>query len=227
MRALGARTIPFRIASLLLHGGQIGKTLTGSSLDSDTVYLTFDDGPHPAHTDSVLSVLTERKASATFFVVGEAAQRAPALVRRIESEGHGVGLHGHGHVRASCLHGGQVLTDIDSAIETLQGLLGWRPRIYRPPYGDVTVALVRALRSRALRTVLWNQDPKDYGAKSATEAMRRLGRLNLRGGDVVLLHDSFEYAAELTDILVTRSAADGLTLDVLPGSRRDEASRQA
>src|SRR5262245_55440479 len=61
------------------------------------IHWTFDDGPHPEHTPRVLDVLAESGASATFFVVGQQAEKYPELVRRIVHEGHAIGNHTWSH----------------------------------------------------------------------------------------------------------------------------------
>ena len=58
-----------------------------------SVYLTFDDGPIPESTPFILDTLREFGIKATFFVVGENAERYPELLKRIKEEGHSVGNH--------------------------------------------------------------------------------------------------------------------------------------
>jgi len=57
------------------------------------VALSFDDGPNPEFTPQVLGLLEEYDARATFFLIGERAERNPELVRRILAEGNEVGNH--------------------------------------------------------------------------------------------------------------------------------------
>src|SRR5262245_47057076 len=52
------------------------------------VALSFDDGPHPMYTPQVLEILERHGAKATFFLIGERAERHPELVRRIRAAGH-------------------------------------------------------------------------------------------------------------------------------------------
>src|SRR5215211_6676981 len=63
-----------------------------------TVYLTFDDGPHPQVTPFVLDELKKYNASATFFCIGKNVLLYPEVYRRILSEGHAVGNHTHNHL---------------------------------------------------------------------------------------------------------------------------------
>ena len=48
-------------------------------------------------TRALLNLLRERGVKATFFVVGEVAQRHPRLVQEIAAEGHELGCHGMSH----------------------------------------------------------------------------------------------------------------------------------
>src|SRR5437763_16151440 len=64
---------------------------------SDAVCLTFDDGPHPEHTPPLLDVLKDLQVPATFFVVGQQAEKHPEIVQRMVAEGHAVGHHSLTH----------------------------------------------------------------------------------------------------------------------------------
>ena len=48
-----------------------------------------------ANTLGVLDVLEAHGVKATFFFLGEVAERFPALVRRVAAAGHEVGSHGY------------------------------------------------------------------------------------------------------------------------------------
>jgi peptidoglycan/xylan/chitin deacetylase (PgdA/CDA1 family) len=57
------------------------------------VALSFDDGPHGEFTPQVLQILERFGAKATFFLIGERAERHPELVERIRAVGHEIGNH--------------------------------------------------------------------------------------------------------------------------------------
>jgi len=57
------------------------------------VALSFDDGPHAVFTPEVLEILERCGAKATFFLIGERAERHPELVERIRAAGHEIGNH--------------------------------------------------------------------------------------------------------------------------------------
>lgn len=62
-----------------------------------TLYLTFDDGPHPEYTPILLDLLASYHIPATFFVVTEFARKNPALIQRMQEEGHLIGFHSASH----------------------------------------------------------------------------------------------------------------------------------
>lgn len=65
--------------------------------EKNTVYLTFDDGPCDAITDKILDVLEEYNVKATFFVVGKEIKSREHILKRINDEGHSIGLHTYSH----------------------------------------------------------------------------------------------------------------------------------
>lgn len=65
---------------------------------SNTVYLTYDDGPTYTETIRLLDVLDTYGVKATFFVTGEAVQNYPASARAIVARGHQLGCHSVTHI---------------------------------------------------------------------------------------------------------------------------------
>ncbi|MCP6675108.1 polysaccharide deacetylase family protein, partial [Klebsiella pneumoniae] len=91
-----------------------------------------DDGPHPLATPAILATLAERSAPATFFLVGEQAQRYPQLVREIVEAGHRVALHGLRHRNLLRLGRRATRNDLLRGAAVLEDLVGARLRHYRP-----------------------------------------------------------------------------------------------
>lgn len=61
------------------------------------VMLTFDDGPHAMLTPKLLDILKQKKAKATFFVMGVKAALHPDILKRMVDEGHEVANHTWNH----------------------------------------------------------------------------------------------------------------------------------
>ncbi len=154
---------------------------------SRTVALTFDDGPS-ADTPAVLDALDRAGVRATFFVLGEAVERRPDLVREVSRRGHVVGLHGHSHVRLALAGPSTVAAEIDRCREAVRAA-GVEPAPwFRAPHGWKGPFLGRALRERGLTLVAWTRGVWDTERPGANAIASRASR-SPRGGEILLLHD--------------------------------------
>ena len=85
------------------------------------------------NTDTILALLGESSAQATFFILGWVAERYPALVRRILAGGHEVASHGYEHQLATQQGRGDFYEDICKAKLLLEDISGVEVRGYRAP----------------------------------------------------------------------------------------------
>ncbi|HEV7500606.1 MAG TPA: polysaccharide deacetylase family protein, partial [Vicinamibacteria bacterium] len=180
------------------------------------VYLTFDDGPDPEHTPPLLDVLRDLGVPATFFVIGERAARHPEIVRRMAREGHAVGHHSYHHEKPDRATLRGLAGEASRTRALLRTLIGTDARLFRPPHGSVTAGALWRLWGSGHTVVLWSADPKDYAAASADAVGAYFELHPLRGGDVVLLHDTRPHAAAVLPTLVARAQACGLSFRRIP-----------
>jgi peptidoglycan/xylan/chitin deacetylase (PgdA/CDA1 family) len=160
--------------------------------DARGVALTFDDGPDPVHTRTVLDSLDAAGVKATFFVIGAKARLYPDVVREIRDRGHLVGVHGGSHDRFLSLRSqARVTSDLSQAVESLIALVGERPRFYRPPVGQTNPRIDRAARQLGLTIVGWSVRARDGIRAHPTQVVRRIAP-RLADGAIVLLHDGAE-----------------------------------
>ena len=186
------------------------------------VCLTFDDGPHPEHTPRLLDVLGRLELRATFFVVGAQVARHPELVRRIVHEGHLLGGHSYTHGPPATTSALELGREVRRSAELLAEVVGRRPTHFRPPHGKLTGAKLLALWSERQSIVLWNADPKDFACRDPGEVAEYFAARPLRGGDLVLLHDTAPHAAAALPDLVAAARRNGLgfaTVDAWTGRR--------
>jgi peptidoglycan-N-acetylglucosamine deacetylase len=162
---------------------------------SDGVALTFDDGPHPEGTPQVLDLLARTGHRATFFLIGEQAERRPELAKEIVTEGHLVAVHGYRHRLQPRLSENQLRTDLDRALQTIHGATGASPEHHRPPYGVYSPAGLRLAIHSGLKPLLWSRWGKDWRRFANPSRIAARATRNLRAGDVILLHDADFYSA--------------------------------
>ena len=85
------------------------------------------------NVNTILELLDQHNAKATFFTLGWVAERYPQLVRQIVSQGHELASHGYGHERASDQTPESFFTDINLAKILLEDLSGSEVCGYRAP----------------------------------------------------------------------------------------------
>lgn len=153
------------------------------------VSLTFDDGPDPEATPKLLRLLAARGARATFFLIGARAARHPEIVRAIAAEGHEIGNHSWHHRNAWFLGPRATEEEIVGGARVLADIAGKPPTLYRPPWGIVNVAALRAARRAGFTTVLWSVQPEGLRACAPEDQLRYCAR-RLHDGAIVCLHDA-------------------------------------
>jgi peptidoglycan/xylan/chitin deacetylase (PgdA/CDA1 family) len=163
--------------------------------DLDGVALTFDDGPHPHGTVSVLESLREHDANATFFLAGEQVERRPALAAEIVAAGHRVELHCHRHRNQLRLTPRMLLEDAERGRAAIEEATGQAILDYRPPYGIFSGSGLRAIAGRGWRPVLWSRWGRDWDRRATPETITGRVTAGVRAGDVLLLHDADYYSA--------------------------------
>jgi peptidoglycan/xylan/chitin deacetylase (PgdA/CDA1 family) len=160
------------------------------------VALTFDDGPHPAGTPSVMDVLARAGAQATFFVVGEQVRRRPALAAEIVARGHLIALHGDRHRNQLRLSAPEVREDLRRGVAAIEDATGERPAWHRPPFGIYSSVGLHAARAAGLRPLLWSRWGRDWRKFTTPGRIAARATRNLGAGDVILLHDADFYSSK-------------------------------
>jgi len=83
--------------------------------------------------DRILALLDEKQAKATFFTLGWIAERYPAMVKHIVSNGHELASHGWAHQRVSDQEPQEFLDDIVRSKALLEDISGQKVLGYRAP----------------------------------------------------------------------------------------------
>ncbi|HEY0265111.1 MAG TPA: glycosyltransferase [Rhizomicrobium sp.] len=164
--------------------------------------LTFDDGPDPEWTPTILNILKEKKVPATFFMIGSNMEAHPGLVQQVMAEGHEVGNHTYTHPNLADTPPAAVRLELNATQRLFQALTGRSMRFFRSPYlsdaspsdADEIVPIEQA-QALGYIEVTANLDTLDWEQRSVPDMMNMVfGALNspnpaLRG-NVVLMHDS-------------------------------------
>jgi peptidoglycan-N-acetylglucosamine deacetylase len=151
--------------------------------------LTIDDGPDPLVTPHVLDVLDQYEAQATFFCIGDQAERYPALCREIVRRGHTVENHSQQHRNYFSLMGPAGLArELKAAQDTITRISGQRPLFFRAPAGLRNPFLAPVLGQLRLTLASWSIRGFDTRAIHAPRVSKTLLG-GLQAGAILLLHD--------------------------------------
>jgi peptidoglycan-N-acetylglucosamine deacetylase len=151
------------------------------------VGLGFDDGPSP-FTPRFLRVLRKNHAHATFFEIGRLVPGHAAVMRQILRQGNTIGNHSLTH--SNLARGGRFARfELRKTMALIHHATGFRPCLFRAPYGAVSAALVREARAAGMLTVQWDVDPHDYVSTERPRYIAGAVSKAVRGGSIVVMHD--------------------------------------
>jgi peptidoglycan/xylan/chitin deacetylase (PgdA/CDA1 family) len=160
--------------------------ITSVATTEPLVALTFDDGPDPTSTPEVLRLLAQYDARATFFMVGAAARRYPALVRQVAAAGHTIANHSWNHESFTVIDGRQRRRQLRAC---QRAIAPYGRRLFRPPYGRQNVAARWDARLLHFQVVAWSLQVEDWRDADADRMAARLVD-GVHPGSIVLLHDA-------------------------------------
>ena len=152
--------------------------------DKKVIYLTFDDGPTEEITHWILKTLDEFGVKATFFCIGNNAEKHPEIVDEIRQNGHSVGIHGYEHRRGLYKEGDAYFSDIEKSKNIIKS------NLFRPPHGNITPSQAKKLKNLGYNVVLWDVITRDYNPSLSEEKVLDIAKKYTRNGSIVVFHDS-------------------------------------
>lgn len=178
--------------------------------NSKAIALTFDDGP-AQYTGVILDVLKKEGVSAAFFSIGKNAVANSEMVKRWHAEGHLVGNHSYDHgFNFDWKSSKAMQEEINKTNLVIAKIAGITPKLFRPPYGVTNPNLAKAITRSGMHSIGWNVRSFDTTAKNKADLEARV-LSKLKGGDIVLLHDSQQITAEILTDLIVKAREKGFT----------------
>jgi peptidoglycan-N-acetylglucosamine deacetylase len=176
---------PLRYPGVVRRGSGVG----------DVVAVTFDDGPHPEGTPAVLAELERLGMRATFYVVAGRARQHPGVLREVLAGGHELGLHGGPHLPHGLVPPLVLERELGRARAEIEQIAGAELRTLRVPFGAASLSTLRFAAVHGMQVVGWSRWGRDWERRATPEAIARRVAGGVRGGDILLLHDSDAYSA--------------------------------
>ena len=171
------------------------------------VALTFDDGPNPNHTETLLEGLKERNVKATFFLLGAECEKYPEIVKKIHADGHLIGVHSYEHVNLSNLTDQAAMEQVDKTDQVIFELTGEHAQYIRPPYGCWKCNLDYETK---MIEVLWDVDPLDWKTDNSRVIAKRVID-KVQENDIILLHDASDSSVNAAFLIIDELQREGYT----------------
>lgn len=160
----------------------------------NSIALTFDDGPDGKITPKILDILKQNNVKANFFFIGENVSRFPGVVRRADKEGNLVLNHSYDHPDFKKQNNEETKNEILKTENIIYKIIGKRPAIIRPPYGDVDERVVSSILETGDKITIWSIDTLDWSQKEKDNIIKNVLD-NLRPGDILLMHSNGDKSA--------------------------------
>ena len=165
---------------------------SATSVEAPEIALTFDDGPSAAWTPALLDGLKERGVKATFFLIGENADKNPEIVKRMAEEGHLIGNHTYHHVELTKVSENEARLELADTSAVIARITGKEPEYMRPPFGAWQRKLEQEIQ---MLPVLWTIDPLDWTTENQDEIVNKVVT-EAEENDIILLHDCYKSSVE-------------------------------
>lgn len=191
------------------------------TLQDNLVALTFDDGPGKESTEKILSVLEENNSVATFFTVGYNLDLHPEVTQKAYEMGCEIGNHTKDHKYLNKVSSDEARKQINENNSKIKEITGAECKLLRAP-GGFTES-VKSITDMPL--INWSIDTEDWKYKDATHKDRsdeeRTADINrivnnvmstVKKGDIILMHDIYNFSADVAAELIPRLVKEGYTL---------------
>ncbi|HXI01230.1 MAG TPA: polysaccharide deacetylase family protein [Sphingobacteriaceae bacterium] len=176
-----------------------------------SIYLTFDDGPVPVVTPFVLHTLKNFNAKATFFCIGENAEKNSGIYEQVLQAGHAVGNHTYNHLKGWHTGDKEYIQNVDRCSNVVHS------NLFRPPYGRGTRSQYSILKSQ-YSIIMWDVLSGDFYENLTPENCLKNVIKNTRSGSIVVFHDSLKAYPRLKYVLPLALAywqKEGYSFEVL------------
>jgi peptidoglycan/xylan/chitin deacetylase (PgdA/CDA1 family) len=177
------------------------------------VVLTFDDGPWPENTPSVLKTLADECTTGIFFPIGKHATYYPEILKQVAAAGHTIGSHtwSHATLTNKKLSEDQRKEEIEKGFSAIKWALGAPPSpFFRFPALQHPPEMVTYLGTRNIAIFSCDLDSFDFKAKNPQQVidvtMKKLDKL---GKGIILMHDFHKHTAEALPTLLRKLKEGG------------------
>ena len=178
--------------------------------DYKVVSLSFDAAWGNEDTQQLIDILGKYNVKVTFFVVGEWVDKYPESVKALHDAGHEIMNHSADHAHFNSLSTDEIIADLNTCNDKIEGVTGVRPTLFRCPYGEYDDHVIAATHSIGMEPIQWDVDSLDWKDLSATDITKRVTS-KVQPGSIVLFHNAAKNTPEALPSIIEYLLQEGYT----------------
>jgi peptidoglycan-N-acetylglucosamine deacetylase len=148
------------------------------------IYLTFDDSPTPKFTLWILNLLSSLSIKATFFCIGEFAEKYPEIIDAILNNGHQIGNHTYSHKNGFLCCKKTYFKDIEKCKNVLPNT-----DLFRPPFGKIYPWQISKIKEK-YKIIMWDVLSYDFTENISDKKLKKNILRNTESGSIIVFHDN-------------------------------------
>lgn len=180
------------------------------SVETDKVAITFDCAWGASDIPTILDILKKENVKASFFMVGQWAEKFPDSVKLIANDGHDIANHGYSHLKMSTIGNEKCKSEIELCNKKLEEISGVKVKLFRPPYGDYNNLVIDTCNELGCYPIQWNIDSLDWKKEMSKQAILDRILKKTKPGSIILFHNDTQYTVELLPKIIKELKGEGL-----------------
>ena len=184
------------------------------------IALTYDDGPNPSTTNRILTALEENNSVATFFIVGNRIDSSTETIQRAIDMGCEIANHTNSHKYLNEISDSERSNQINNVNSKMESDFGYDVKLLRAPGGKYK----GVTDSVGMPLIQWSIDTNDWRHKDTSKPRSEEQRQkemddiiddvmsSVKSGDIILMHDIYDFTADMSEILIPKLVAAGYKL---------------
>ncbi|HEX3028837.1 MAG TPA: polysaccharide deacetylase family protein, partial [Clostridia bacterium] len=177
------------------------------------VSITFDCAWGADDIPDILQTLKEANIKASFFIVGQWAEKFPDKVKQIARDGHDVSNHSYSHRKMAGLGRTQTASEIGDCGRLLERLSGRKCDLFRAPYGEYNNTLIKEASLQGYYSIQWDVDSLDWSPGISREEILRRVDSKVKNGSIILFHNDTPHTAKILPSVILDFLCAGGLLD--------------
>ncbi len=188
------------------------KVVCSADTGKKEIAISFDDGPVINYTPQILQLLKQENVKAAFFCIGNRIAGNENILRQMMDDGHVIGNHSYSHHFWFDMYSSKkMLDDLKQMDHEMEKAIGFKPKLFRPPYGVTNPNLKKAIIHGDYTPVGWNIRSMDTVIKDEKKLLDKVTSA-IKPGAVFLFHDTSKTTLEILPAFIKEVKNQGYNI---------------